>query len=134
MFVLDPKIEADSVFICDLELCQLRVQNDQRYPWLVLVPKVADVTEVHQLSTEMQQQLMSESSKVAEILKANTGCIKINVANLGNVVSQLHWHIVARFENDLTWPGPIWGVGAPEPYQDNKLASLVEEIKTSLNA
>ena len=132
MFVLDPRIKTDSIFICDLELCQLRVQNDQRYPWLVLVPKVTNATEVHELSTEMQAQLMAESSAVAEVLKAHTGCTKINVANLGNVVSQLHWHVLARFENDLTWPGPVWGVGAAKPYEEKELARFIEQIKASL--
>lgn len=133
MFVLDPRIETDSIFICDLELCQLRVQNDKRYPWLVLVPKVANATEVHELSTDMQKLLMAESSAVAETLKAITGCKKINIANLGNVVSQLHWHVVARFENDLTWPGPIWGVGATSPYEEKELICFIEQIKASLH-
>ena len=132
MFVLDSRIEADSIFICDLELCQLRIQNDQRYPWLVLVPKLPSLTEVHELTVVQQQQLLAESSLAAKALKAVTNCKKINVANLGNVVSQLHWHVVARFEHDQTWPGPIWGVGSAEPYQEQQLAELVNAIKLEL--
>lgn len=132
MFVLDSRIEADSIFICDLELCQLRIQNDQRYPWLVLVPKLPSLTEVHELTVAQQQQLLADSSLAAKALKAVTSCKKINVANLGNVVSQLHWHVVARFAHDQTWPGPIWGVGIAEPYQEQQLAELVNAIKLEL--
>lgn len=128
MFELDERIEGDSIWIGDLDLCQVRVQNDQRYPWLVLVPKVADVTEVHELSTQQQQQLMQESVFVADMLKRVTKCKKINVANLGNVVAQLHWHVVARNEDDPTWPGPIWGVGTPKAYSDAELESFKQRL------
>ena len=130
MFVLDQRIQADSIYICDLELCQLRVQNDQRYPWLVLIPQQPGLTEVHELPEIMQQQLVAESSAVAKALKSVTNCQKINVANLGNVVAQLHWHIVARFENDETWPGPIWGVGTAQAYDEQKLVRFIQAIKT----
>lgn len=132
MFVLDHRIETDSIFICDLELCQLRVQNDSRYPWLVLVPQLEAVSEVHELSDKLQQQLIWESSLVAKTLTAVTGCKKVNVANLGNVVSQLHWHVVARFEDDITWPAPIWGVGDAKPYKEEQLKTLIQAIKSLL--
>lgn len=132
MFELDPRIEADSTFICELALCQLRIQNDQRYPWLVLIPQIPDATEVHELNESQQRQLMSESSLVASALKAVTGCKKINVANLGNVVAQLHWHIVARFETDATWPGPIWGVGTAQAYEEQQMADFIQKVKSEL--
>jgi len=132
MFVLDSRIEKDSVHIIDLELCQVRLQNDQRYPWLVLLPKVADLTEVHELSEQQQNQLMKESSRLAQVLKTVTGSKKINVANLGNVVAQLHWHIVARFESDDTWPGPIWGIGKAKPYSQAQMMEFIETIKAEL--
>lgn len=122
MFVIDERIERDSIWLADLTLCQVRLQNDSRYPWLVLLPKIANVSEVHELSLEQQQQLIAESSQIADALKKLTGCKKINVANLGNVVSQLHWHVVARFEEDVTWPAPIWGVGQAVPYTEEQLA------------
>jgi len=133
MFVLDPRIENDSTLIFNLPLCQVRLQNDSRYPWLVLIPKVDDVTEVHQLSSEKQQQLMSESSLVAKCLAEVTQCKKVNVANLGNVVAQLHWHVVGRFETDETWPGPIWGVGSAVPYEDQKRADFIDSFLAKLD-
>jgi len=133
MFVLDERIENDSTLIAELSLCQIRLQNDSRYPWLVLVPKINDVTEVHELSLEQQTLLMQESSLVAKCLQQVTHCKKINVANLGNVVSQLHWHVVARVEDDATWPGPIWGVGSAIPYEDKKRAELVDSFLSVLD-
>ena len=133
MFHLDSRIEKDSSLVASLQLCQLRIQNDQRYPWLVLVPVVqnqdgSQITEVHELSIQESQQLMHESNVVAATLKKVTGAKKINVANLGNVCSQLHWHVVARFENDLTWPGPIWGVGQAEQWNEKKRHDLVTSL------
>ena len=132
MFNLDQRIANDSKLIVELDLCQVRLSNDQRYPWLVLIPKINNVTEVHELSDAQQQQLITESSVMAKALKTVTGCKKINVANLGNVVSQLHWHIVAREETDLTWPGPVWGVGKAEPWQDQKRAEFIDSLLTVL--
>ncbi|MDA8622353.1 HIT family protein, partial [Psychrosphaera sp.] len=137
MFILDHRIERDSILIAELHLSQLRLQNDQRYPWLVLVPKVADAKEVHELPSEQSQQLLEESNAVAKALLKVTGCKKVNVANLGNVVEQLHWHIVARFENDFTWPGPIWGVGESESWDQKKrlafIESLLKEVQLNKN-
>ncbi|WP_299266111.1 HIT domain-containing protein [uncultured Psychrosphaera sp.] len=132
MFKLDPRIEKDSTFIKDLPLCQVRLQNDSRYPWLVLLPRENGLTEVYELSSDQQAQLMVESSLVSKALAKSTECKKINVANLGNVVSQLHWHVVARFENDLTWPAPIWGVGTSVPWQDQKRAEFIDSFLTNL--
>lgn len=138
MFKLDHRIERDSILLTKLPLCQLRLQNDQRYPWLVLVPEAVDehgqtVTEVHDLSERDASQLLKESNAVAEVLKKVTGCKKINIANLGNVVEQLHWHIVARNENDITWPGPIWGVGNAIPWDEKKRHQLVVSLLESLS-
>ena len=132
MFELDPRIERDSILITELELCQVRLQNDARYPWLVLVPKVANKTEVHELTHEQQILLTKESSAAAAALKALTGCDKINVANLGNVVAQLHWHVVARFEQDDAWPGPIWGVGQSVPYTAAEIQKWRDKILVKL--
>ena len=132
MFELDPRIERDSILVADLELCQLRIQDDQRYPWLVLVPRLEGAKEVHELNEEDAIQLLKESNAVASALKIVTQCKKVNVANLGNVVEQLHWHIVARFENDETWPGPIWGVGKVRPWVQKKRLTFVESLLKEL--
>ena len=131
---LDPRLQSDSVYLCDLELCQVRLQDDSRYPWIVLVPRVDNMTEVHDLSNDLQIKLIRESSRVAEALARVTDCKKVNVANLGNVVSQLHWHVVARFEGDETWPGPIWGFGKSVPYTDKKRADFVDSFLAELSA
>lgn len=127
-FSLDKRIERDSILLVELPLCQLRLQNDQRYPWLVLVPKIDNVTEVHDLNEQQAIQLIKESSSVSRVLKDLTGCKKVNVANLGNVCEQLHWHIVARNEEDLTWPGPIWGVGNAIPWDEKKRLEFSQSL------
>ncbi len=132
MFNVDLRIEKDSVLVTELELCQVRLQNDKRFPWLVLLPKVSGLIEVHELTDAQQSQLMLESSKVAKVLKKITDCKKINVANLGNVVSQLHWHVVARFENDEAWPGPIWGVGLAQNYNQEEKDKFVSRLLAEL--
>jgi diadenosine tetraphosphate (Ap4A) HIT family hydrolase len=134
MFKLDERIHNSSLHIAELGLSQLRLHHDSRYPWLMLIPRVEYVTDVHQLSTEQQVQLISESSAVARVLETITGCDKINVANLGNVVAQLHWHIVARFKQDEAWPGPIWGVGEPIDYDHKKRAELVDSFLKALKS
>lgn len=133
MFKLDSRIEKDSTFIKDLTLCQLRLQNDSRYPWLVLLPRENDLTEVYELTEKEQVLLIKESSLVSKALAQTTNCKKINVANLGNVVAQLHWHVVARFENDLTWPGPVWGIGESIPWQDQKRAEFIDSFLQNLD-
>ncbi|NVK24121.1 MAG: HIT domain-containing protein [Gammaproteobacteria bacterium] len=134
MFELAPEFIRDSVLVTKLKLCQVRLQNDQRFPWLVLIPEVNEVTEVHQLSQQQQNQLIQESCLVSSTLKALTQSTKINVANLGNVVAQLHWHVVARFEDDEAWPGPIWGVGSAVPYPDQKRAEFIDSFVKALNS
>ena len=133
MFELDPRLATDSVLIKELPLSQCRLANDSRYPWLILVPKIANVTEVHELTESQQIQLIKESSIVAKALKKLTGCNKVNVANLGNVVSQLHWHIVARNSNDEAWPGPIWGVGEAVPWNQEHKANFIDSMLKELN-
>lgn len=133
MFVLDPRIERDSIYVTDLSLCQIRLQNDSRFPWVILIPKVENVIEVHDLIQSDQAQLIKESSIVATIVKKLTNCKKVNVANLGNIVSQLHWHVVGRTETDAAWPGPIWGVGSANDYEFSARQKLVKNIKQELD-
>ena len=132
MFTLDPRIDRDSILIAKLELCQLRLQNDQRFPWLILIPEVEGVTEVHELDNIVSMKLLSESNVIAAALAKVTQCKKVNVANLGNVVSQLHWHVVARFETDEAWPAPMWGVGVSVPWEQKKRLTFVESLFNEL--
>lgn len=133
MFSLNTRFEQDSILITTLDLCQVRLQNDSRYLWLVLIPEVADKEEVHELSTEQQHVLIEESSRVATVLQNFSKCDKVNIANLGNIVRQLHWHIVARFNTDEAWPGPIWGVGHAVPYPTEKANELVVSLSDLLS-
>jgi diadenosine tetraphosphate (Ap4A) HIT family hydrolase len=131
-FELDRRLESDSEPLLWLGLCELRLMNDSRWPWLILVPQRPDIEELHELTPLDQAMLTFETNLVAQALKQVTGCTKINTGALGNVVRQLHVHIVARSEGDDAWPGPVWGHGAREPYQRWALHTLKEKIKNAL--
>ena len=132
MFELHPRLQADTQILGDLPLCRVLLAKDSQYPWLILVPRVAGLREIHHLAPAQQQQLMQESCAVATLMEEALGPDKINVAALGNLVPQLHLHHVARFSTDAAWPGPIWGAHPAIPYQaqdlrqqaDNWLARL----------
>lgn len=131
-FELDAKIEADSEPVMWLGLCELRVMNDRRWPWLILVPQRPGVEELHELTPLDQAMLTFETNMVASALKRVTGCTKINQAALGNIVRQLHVHVVARSEGDTGWPGPVWGNGQAEPYRRSDLHSFAEKVRAAL--
>ena len=111
----DERLVRDSDLVTTIGLCELRLMKDGRWPWLVLVPQRAGVSEVFELTPLDQTMLTFETVLVAEALKKVTGADKINVGALGNVVRQLHVHVVARSEGDPNWPGPVWGFGTAEP-------------------
>ncbi|MCC5796214.1 MAG: HIT domain-containing protein [Methylophaga sp.] len=129
MFELHPRLVADTFHIADLPLCRLLLMNDRRYPWLILVPRQASLTEVYQLDQGRQHQLWDESVLVGERLMQFTNADKLNIAALGNQVPQLHVHHVARFQNDASWPAPIWGVGTAEPYQPEQSETLIASLR-----
>lgn len=133
-FELDARLEKDSEPFLWLGLCELRIMNDSRWPWLLLVPQRSGITEIHDLTPLDQTMLTFEMNMVAQALKQATGCHKINVAALGNVVPQLHVHIVARNENDVGWPGPIWGFGQKEPWRREDLHSFANSLKSALGS
>ena len=131
-FSLDPRIEGDSRPVMWLGLCELRVQDDCRWPWLVLVPQRPGITEMHELTPLDQTMLTFETVMVAKALKEATGCHKINIAALGNVVPQLHVHIVAREEGDAGWPGPVFGLGPRVPWDADALRAFKERLREKL--
>ncbi|MCO7228955.1 HIT family protein [Halomonas sp. CnH100-B] len=116
-FELDPRLEADTLPLADLPLCRALLMNDARYPWVVLVPRVASVSEVFELSQEEQAQLWQEATQLGAAMKEGFQGDKLNIATLGNVVSQLHIHLVVRYTDDASWPAPVWGNGTPKPYE-----------------
>ena len=132
MFKLDPRLEQDTLLIGEFELSRVLLMNDARYPWVILVPKEVGVTEVFQLNEQQQQQLMLESNYVAKQLKTLVDADKMNVAALGNVVSQLHIHHVARTLQDETWPAPVWGKGQAVLYSQQESDAVIEQLRVSL--
>lgn len=131
-FHLDERLARDSVLITTLGLCQLRLQNDCRWPWVVLVPQRNDVSELFDLTPLDQAVLTFETNLVASALKDLTGAVKINVGALGNIVRQLHVHIIARNEGDPCWPGPIWGQGTPLPYAEQDKQDFIKKLAGAL--
>lgn len=132
MFVLDERLKNDTCLVGDLPLCRVLLMNDSRYPWLILVPRQADISEVFQLSAPQQQTLWQETTQVAHALNTLFAADKMNIATLGNVVSQLHMHVVARMRNDAAWPAPVWGKGTAEPYSAEQIQLLRQQIGTAL--
>lgn len=129
MFSLDSRLANDTIELADWPLCSVRLMNDSHYPWLILVPKVASVTELFQLDDAQRLQLDAESTFVARTLMEIFQGDKMNVAALGNVVKQLHIHHVVRFEQDAAWPGPIWGKVDVEAYSDDQLSKIKQQLE-----
>lgn len=116
-FSLDPRLAADSVFIAEGPLSQLRLMDDARFPWLVLVPRLPGATEWIDLDGASQRLLLAEVNQAGALLRANFAPIdKLNIGALGNIVRQLHVHVVGRREGDAAWPGPVWSHGSRRPY------------------
>ncbi len=109
MFPLHPRLAADTAFVADRPLSRILLMNDARYRWLILVPRRADITELHELGASDRATLTEEIATTSRTLKQLTGAPKINIGALGNLVTQLHVHIVARGPGDPAWPGPVWG-------------------------
>jgi diadenosine tetraphosphate (Ap4A) HIT family hydrolase len=127
-FSLDKRLAAVSVQAIDLALSRVLVMDDSRYPWLVLVPRRPGVTELFDLSPADRALLCEEYSTAGAKLKVLTHCHKINIANLGNNVPQLHVHVIARAIGDAAWPGPVWGVGEAVPYDPKALEAFVAKV------
>ncbi|KXF81447.1 HIT domain-containing protein [Enterovibrio coralii] len=108
-FTLHPRLEADTTWLGDLPLCRVLLSKEDIGPWLILVPKIEGITEIHHLSDDDQVRFIKESSSLATVLEQKSHPDKINIGALGNMVSQLHIHHIARFQDDVAWPGPIWG-------------------------
>ena len=128
MFTLDPRLQQDTLHLGDFPLCSLLLMNDSQYPWFILVPRREDVSEVFQLADAEERQLWQEASLLAERLKDSFKADKMNIATLGNVVSQLHVHVIARSRKDVAWPAPVWGRHPAVPYTEEQLVALREKL------
>ena len=131
-FILHPRLEADTLFVADWTLSRVLAMNDVRFPWLVLVPHRAGLSEIHDLSAPDRAVLIEEVARASAALKSLTGAAKINVGALGNLVPQLHVHVVARNPGDPEWPGPVWGQGTAEPYEAAAQAAFIAQLRASL--
>jgi diadenosine tetraphosphate (Ap4A) HIT family hydrolase len=132
-FELDRRLAADTHDITNLPLCNVRLMDNKLFPWLVLVPRVADAREWIDLSREQQHRLSDEIAVVSHILNALVTPEKLNIATLGNVVPQLHIHIIARYNADKAWPNPVWG-GAGEPYAPEESRRFIYDLKSALES
>jgi len=133
MFTLDPKLQEDTFFVHDFKVSELLLMNNANYPWFILVPRRPKVAELTDLSFEDQIEVLSEINIVADLLQINFQPHKLNIANLGNVVRQLHIHVIARFQHDLVFPNPVWG-SASKPYETKDAQELVKKIQTQIKA
>lgn len=133
-FRIDPKLLSDTIDVASLEICELRLMNDSRWPWLVLIPRIRNAVEWHELFVDQRQDIDFEISQTAGLLKAFSRCEKINIAGIGNMVRQLHIHVIARKTDDPNWPGPVWGHGEREPYTEHQQEALVDALRTALES
>jgi diadenosine tetraphosphate (Ap4A) HIT family hydrolase len=131
-FALHPRLQADTAFVTDWPLSRVLLMDDARFAWLVLVPRCAGARELFDLEAAERAALMEEIARVAVGLKRLTCCAKINIGMLGNLVGQLHIHVVARNPGDAAWPGPVWGSGAPEPYAAKARAAFLARLVNDL--
>ena len=131
-FVLDPRLAADTAFIADGPLSQVRLMDDTRFPWLVLVPRVNGVSEWLELDGGQQRLLLTEINQAGQLIRAQPGVEKLNIGALGNIVRQLHVHLIGRHEGDPAWPGPVWGQGAAVRHAPAALAAQIDAWRTRL--
>ncbi len=132
MFVLDSRLQQDTVPLGDFPLCRLLLMNDAHYPWFILVPRREEVSELFQLDADDQQALWQEATLLAETLKDTFAADKMNVATLGNLVSQLHMHVIVRRREDAAWPAPVWGKLPAQPYGEEQVAAIKAKLRLVL--
>jgi diadenosine tetraphosphate (Ap4A) HIT family hydrolase len=131
-FALDPRLAADTITLGDTSLSRVLLMNDARFPWLILVPRRADLAEIVDLASSERAALMEEVAFVSAALSKYPGVEKINIGALGNIVRQLHIHIVGRSAADAAWPGPVWGFGARQLYDASTLERTSQEFVVAL--
>jgi diadenosine tetraphosphate (Ap4A) HIT family hydrolase len=132
MFVLDSRLQQDTLLVGDFPLCRLLLMNDRQYPWFILVPRREDVSELFQLDAGDQLALWQETTGLAELLKDTFAADKMNVATLGNMGSQLHMHVIVRRRDDAAWPAPVWGKHAAQPYSEEQVAAVKARLRLVL--
>jgi diadenosine tetraphosphate (Ap4A) HIT family hydrolase len=129
---LHSQLAADTVPIGDLALSRVLLSNDANYPWLILVPRRPGLGEIIDLEENEQIQLLGEIDAAARVLKSVTECEKLNIAALGNMVAQLHVHVIARRHSDAAWPKPVWGAVPAAAYNTPVRDGLIGAIRRAL--
>lgn len=132
-FVLNERLEADTHLVSELETCSLRLMDDARWPWLILVPRLSNIAEWHDLSKGQRMMVDDEVARTGKALQALSNCEKLNIANIGNMVRQMHIHVIARNEGDDNWPGPVWGFGQREPYDIDSARKFIETFRAEFS-
>ena len=131
-FVLHPQLAADTHLVTALPLCDVRLMDDAHHPWLVLVPRIAGAVEMIDLTEAQRTHLRREIDQVAAALREVAQPDKLNIATLGNVVQQLHVHVIARYRHDVAWPKPVWGAAPAKPYAPDALAARIDAVRSAL--
>ncbi|GAB6196755.1 HIT domain-containing protein [Lysobacter xanthus] len=130
---LHPQLEADTAPVASLDACDVRLMDDARWPWLILVPRIAGATEWIDLDRATQHRLSDEIALASTVLRGLHAPDKLNVAALGNMVPQLHVHVIARFRHDTAWPRPVWGVGEAQRYDAETRSAQIARLHEALS-
>lgn len=130
-FELHPRLAADSAFVYDLSLSQVRLSHNAAFPWIILIPKQAEMTEIIDLSLNDQEQLLKEIRLASHVMRKLFQPTKLNIANLGNMVSQLHIHVIARFSSDKAWPNPVWNSQIEASYEEEEKQHRITQLITA---
>lgn len=133
-FALDPNLEADTHAIGELAFSQLLLMDDARFPWLIVVPRICGARELIDLDEGDQRSLLGEISLIGRAVETLWRPDKLNIAALGNVVPQLHVHMIARYTSDAAWPRPVWGVGERVAYTEAARVARIAELRTALHS
>lgn len=129
---LHPQLADDTHPVASWPLCELRLMDDANHPWLILVPRVVEAVELIDLSPQQQAELLREVGVASRVLQSVFEPHKLNVAALGNLVPQLHVHVIARYQDDIAWPRPVWGIAAAKPYTEEALVRRIESLRAAL--
>lgn len=131
-FELDAELTKNAEVIGELSCCQVLLMNNKMVPWFILVPGVAGVSEIFELDEKTQQQLMHDINAMSLFIKNNFSIDKLNVAAIGNIVKQLHVHVVGRSINDCAWPGVVWGMNQHQDYSEEEMAEIKQAFQLGM--
>jgi diadenosine tetraphosphate (Ap4A) HIT family hydrolase len=131
LFTLDPRLESSSHLVADWPLCQVRLKDDTHFPWLLLVPRRRDLVELTEMAADDYAALNAEILRACHLLQTVARPKKLNVAALGNVVAQMHIHVIGRFTSDPAWPDAVWCHGNGPTYSMAERAAMVEQLRAA---